>query len=291
MYNLGVVTTNQGIKMAQMRIPRLKTCSACDRVGVASDGKCIRHTNSPRSDLYTLRDVSQIENPFGMELECYCEDEDILYLTDCVTEDGSLDEYGREMKILADVSEIGAKAADLARRAKLLGAFVDDSCGFHVHTSLPKNRSLNSHGRPQAINSSEASRLYSVMKPIEREVFSLFPARARNSYTSNLYNADNLYDHCSWVSISGSHPTIEVRVHSGTLSESKIFAWAEVCSGLQQLFHDAIQDVDSDRVRMAKEGKFIQLFKEGTAARAYLDARHEKGGRNVRFKLEAVEYD
>lgn len=273
--------------MAQLKLPRLKTClhPECQNFGITMDGKCSEHTSIRDEWGSTPRNVREIQNPIGMELECICDNRAIRKITECVCDDGSLPYNGHEIKILGDASEIGVKAADIARKARTLGARVHRCCGFHVHTSLPgKSR--------ESIESSRiANRFFETLDPIQDEMFELFPTRARSSYCTKFDEGDDLFSHFSWISFSANHPTIEVRIHPGTLSASKIYAWGEVCIGLQKLFHDVIMGRETDRTEEAKAGNLFGLFDEDSVALQYLNARKNQNGRNVRFQLETVEYD
>jgi hypothetical protein len=267
----------------QLKLPRIKNCSTegCNALGLATDGKCMDHTSTQTSSLYTIRyspTTHDIENPFGVELECVCRDYDIRKITECVVDDYSIYDDGHEMKFLADASEIGIKSAEAARKAQLLGARINSQCGFHVHMSLPKGVS--------GVTNSKALKIFEIAEDIEHEMFSLFPGRDGNDYCHRLEYDDEIYDHSSWLSISENHPTVEVRIHSGTLSPSKIYAWTKVCEGLQEVIHEAIIGRSDELRRKVRRDGLFGLFDTGTVARDYLEARKNQGGRNVRFEME-----
>lgn len=278
--------------MPTLKLPRVRKCNhaGCTNPGICLDGKCGSHTETRNSSEYTLRDVTGINNPFGMELECVGP-QTVRKITKSVSGDGSVyDRRGRgheghEIKILDDASRIGRTGAITAVKARLAGASVNRTCGFHVHTSLPKQ--ANDYDSRQALNWKQVQK---AGLAIQDEAFRLFPSRDGN-YSARLYMDDwdssleSLECHCSWISRSNNHPTIEVRIHPGTLSPSKIFAWGKVCVGLQKLFHDCLLSRDTETVKRAMSGKFIELFRKGSIARNYLETRRDQGGRNVRFNL------
>lgn len=282
--------------MAQLRLPRLKNCShrGCTNKGLARDGFCMNHTQTASNAMYTVTDINGMKNPIGMELECVCSNYDVRKITECVTGDGSLPSGGQEIKILADASKIGQKAGNIALRAKSLGARVVRQCGFHVHTSLPTRMNTPdpyANNARSLINSTQKRALHKVVFGMQNEAFDLFPCRLSNTYCQKIresYDHSALSQHYSWVSFSGHLPTIEVRLHSGTLSPSKIYSWGKVCIGMQKIFHDVLDGKRTEGVKRAENGEFIRLFRKNSVARQYLEARKAADGRNVRYNMQIV---
>jgi len=278
--------------MVKLRLPRIKQCSHtnCSALGIGMDGMCMSHSTRTNGGAWTVTDVSGIKNPIGMELECVCHNYDVRRLTECVTGDGSLPQGGHEIKILADADKVGIVAGDIARKAKMLGATVVRQCGFHVHTSLPQGMT-RSYG--EDLSRETKSKIADLVVAIQDEAFSLFPSRLENNYcrkisTNNYYASSRMQAHYDWCSFSGHIPTIEVRLHTGTLSPSKIYAWGKVCTGLQKIFHDLIAGKETPAIKRARNGEFIRIFRKNSAAREYLEARKAADGRNVRFRMERV---
>ena len=282
--------------MAQLRLPRIKNCSqsGCTNKGLARDGFCMSHTQASNTEIYTVTDINGMKNPIGMEIECVCHNYDVRKITECVTGDGSLPSGGQEIKILADASKIGQIAGNVVLRAKSLGAHISRQCGFHVHTSLPSRmKSDNTYNNVARvlINSDQQQKLHKIVFGMQNEAFSLFPRRISNTYCRMIpenYSPYSLSEHYAWVSLSGHLPTIEVRLHSGTLSPSKIYSWGKVCIGMQKIFHDALNGEQTEGIKRAENGEFIRLFRKNSVARQYLDARKAADGRNVRYNMQIV---
>lgn len=269
--------------MVALKAPRLKQCLTenCSNVAVASDGRCVSHTSVSRYDKpWTISVTKPMKNPFGMELECIGP-MDIRVASECVTGDGSLGDHGHEIKILAESSVIGIRAAAAARRASKLGGKVNRKCGFHVHMSLPQNiGTAGSYNRTQ-----NAIRLLPVVRAIQNEVMNLFPSRKCNYYCDLVSSTDELTQHYSWLSLSSIHPTIECRIHPGTLSAHKIIAWGQVCVGLQKILHNVLLDKETESTKRALSGEFMRLFRKGTIARHYLEARKDAVRGKLIYKL------
>lgn len=258
--------------MVALKAPRLKKCTHrdCESLGLASDNKCVLHTSESRYEKpWTLAVEKPMRNPFGMELECIGPT-DIRLSSKCVTGDGSLGFNGHEIKILAESSVIGIRAATAARKAAKLGGRITKKCGFHVHMSMPKSMSgENWH----SLRRENAIKLAPVVMAIQSEVRNLFPSRKDNYYCHGIRGHQELTEHYSWLSISSGQPTIECRIHPGTLNASKIIAWGQVCVGLQKVLHSVLLGDETESTKRARDGEFVRLFRKGTIARHYLDAR------------------
>lgn len=260
--------------MVTLKAPRLKTCAHpnCQALGLANDDKCLSHTSENRYNKpWTLTVDKPMKNPFGMELECVGP-MDIRLASKCVTGDGSLGDRGHEIKILAESSVVGVRAATAARKARLLGAKVNSKCGFHVHMSLPKD---SSGPNWYSVRPHNAITLTPIVMAIQNEVRNLFPSRKDNYYCAPVRDSMQMREHYSWLSISSGQPTIECRIHPGTLNSAKIIAWGQVCVGLQKIFHNVLLGVETESTKRARDGEFIRLFRKGTIARHYLEARSE----------------
>ena len=273
--------------MPSFKLPRLKECKTrnCTAYGISVDGRCIQHTtfNEP---VYTNNHVASLKNPIGVELECSAP-RAIRHITEILATDGSVnggaEQYGYEIKAVDEHTRIGVKSADLARKAKILGSRVNRSCGFHVHMSFPGNPSISESYYD--MKSEYKYKLFPIISAIQEEVFSLFSSRANNHYCFKIRRESDMSDHSAWINVGYSRPTTEIKIHSGTLSPAKITSWTQVCVGLQKMFHDVYYEKETLAVKKAKNGDFIKMFRSGTIARKYLEARKASEGRLRRYRL------
>lgn len=273
--------------MPATTLPRLKMCKDCSELAIAADGRCQRHTRSRRvMSSYSARPMPTptVKNPIGMELECvvehYHQRASVCSVAPCVCPDGSLGENGLEIKTVADAKRIGDRGADIAQRAHLAGGKVNRTCGFHVHLSNPKDPFRN-HVR---IGHYHADNLLPYVRGMEASMYNLIPSHRRdNTYCRPVTCADSLFSHYSWLSISERVPTIEVRLHPGTLNPWKVKAWADVCIGLQEILHSILGGEPSKNAELAKTGRFIETFPAKSLARKYLQARLDSNGTLTKF--------
>jgi hypothetical protein len=272
-------------------LPRLKMCKNCSDIAVAWDGRCIRHTRASRSTRgYTERPMPTpaMKNPFGMELECINPDGNrhaLNVVSKFPCSDASLGDGGVEIKIVADAKKIGDKAADIAQRARMVGGVINHKCGFHVHMSRPvEYKTLRGVQMYQNIGGSEASNLYPYLRGMEATFMSMVPKHRRdNQYCRALSNANDIFDHYYWLSISTRVPTIELRIHPGTLNPWKVKAWAEVCAGLQTILHSIIAGKPNEAAEKAKEGNLLSTFEPNSLAAKYIKARLNANGNLKKF--------
>lgn len=273
--------------MPAATLPRLKMCKDCDEIAISHDGRCRNHFQSNnRVRNYTDRPnpTKTMLNPFGVELEAIntCNRNSLFTVEPFVCYDASVaGDNGAEIKIIADSRKICDKSADTAQRARLAGGVVTTKCGFHVHMSMPKV--MESYGgRPifASLDSTNLQKLYPFLLGMQETFFNLVPNHRRDNEFCRAFS-DNWYsleDHHGWIARGARTPTLELRIHPGTLNPWKVKAWLEVCKGLQKIVHSVLKDDPSKDAIDAREGKFIQTFKKGTLARKYLDARMKGSG-------------
>lgn len=263
--------------MPKFSVPRIKRCSTpnCKELALLKDGKCTQH--SRKLYVYGCASAEGITNPFGVEIECLGPD-DIRHVHDYVSGDGSLSYNGHEIKVLDDASKIGRTCASIAVKTKRLGGRVNRSCGLHVHMSMTREaRQLR------------ASQVFDKIKPailaMENQMFDLFPTRYGNEYCHSIDSDYADYDdHYNWCGTSTRYPTIEIRIHPGTLSPHKLIGWTEVCKGLQKVFNDCILNKDTVRRKKIMSGDVLSVFRKDSIARKYLESRVAEP-RNNRFRL------
>lgn len=272
--------------MPTIALPALKMCKHCPEIATASDGCCINHTRSPRR----IRNYSSspkvtrsMKNPVGVELECKNANRDKLTTVGHVSADGSVT-GGGEIKLVADASKIGIKAADIAQRARIAGAYVDRDCGFHVHLS-----SIRNHFGFVSLNYEEhyLQRLFKVAQKIENFIFDLMPqSRQRNLYCRRLTDHHSIGYHHSWISASSRVPTIEIRIHPGTLNPWKVKGWIEACIVMQKAFHAALKEEENQILELFMTGehdRILEAFGYDTLAYRYVSARLASGGKLRKF--------
>lgn len=272
-------------------LPRLKMCKSCSEIATAWDGRCVQHTRASRSmRSYSDRPMPTVsmKNPFGMELECInppTNGQALNVVTKFACPDGSLDSGGVEIKIVADSKKIGDKAADIAQRARIVGGFVTKKCGFHVHMSRPiAYTSLRGVQMYQNIGQVEADNLFPYLKGMEPTFMEMMPTHRRdNQYCRALSTTSDMFEHYYWLSVSSRVPTLELRIHPGTLNPWKVKAWAEVCQGLQTILHSVLAGAPNEAAELAKSGDFIKTFPTGSLARKYIKARLDAKGNLKKF--------
>lgn len=274
-------------------LPRLKMCKSpqgCSNIAVAHDGFCLSHTRANSSlRSYTARPMptKTVKNPFGVELECLNPSgrNSVNVVSQFSCSDGSLGCDGVEIKLCADANKIGDKAACVAQRARFAGGTVNASCGFHVHMSRPLiYRSVLGLAIYKEIDSNILDNLLPYVTGMEGQFFDMVPRRRRdNQYCRRITSLDGLRSHYSWLSISERVPTIELRIHPGTLNPWKIKAWTELCKTLQNVLHSVIDGDPSESAEKARSGNFVDTLPQGSLAKTYVKSRIMNGGSLSKF--------
>lgn len=276
---------------AATTLPRLKMCKNCSDIAIAWDGRCMRHTRANRSTRsYSDRPMptAAMTNPFGMELECVnpaASRSAVNVVTKFACSDGSLDDGGVEIKIVADAKKIGDKAADIAQRARIAGGLITNKCGFHVHMSRPvEYKSVRGVQIYQNIGTAEARNLFPYLKGMEPTFMEMMPNHRRdNQYCRAMRTESDMFEHYYWLSISNRVPTLELRIHPGTLNPWKVKAWAEVCQGLQAILHSVLAGKPSEAAELAKAGNLVRTFPVNSLASKYVKARIAAKGNLQKF--------
>jgi len=198
--------------------------------------------------------------------------------------DASLPCGGAEIKLVQDASKITNIAADTAQRAGLAGAKVNRSCGFHVHMGLPKNVTTGLDSRDYNWSITNArTRLWQFAMHFQEYFFDIVPkTRRTNNYCSQLNSSiGSLYSHYSWLSVSGRVPTVELRIHSGTVNPWKVKGWVEVAVRLREMVNAAILGTEGWDDLPSR--KFVDYMEPGSLGSKYLLARECDGGKLVNF--------
>lgn len=274
-------------------LPRLKMCKRCDSIAISYDGKCAAHAvQNGRLRNYSERPMPSVsaKNPFGMEIECIDTiQHNMIKVEKFACYDSSINSSGGvELKFCSDVKKIGDKGADVAQRARIAGGRITNSCGFHVHMSLPIDfRTMSGRAVYRSIDSETSRRLYPYLTGLQSPLFAMMPNHRRdNEYCRALNHWEDFSCHHSWIAKSCTVPTVELRIHPGTLNPWKVKAWAEVCKGLQSIIHSVIMGEPSEAAELARDGKLLETFKVGSLARKYLDARTRARGNLQKFGFD-----
>lgn len=281
--------------MPKLTLNRIKQCPhrGCENLGYAEDMKCYQHTSCHNT--MSKPKPESMKNPFGMELEFYFRynsgrtvRNNIEKLAYFIGTDGSLSSngHGYEIKVLNEAGKVGRSAGYILNSMKQQAElFVDRTCGTHVHVNIKEHRqaliNYQQYRAVQYINEfyfekrNIAEKLFPYLNPIQDEISSIFPGRVSGGgYSRKIQNANQLYeDRYLWAAISPRYPTIELRLHPGTINADIAIAWSKCCIQLQKLFKDILSEKTNDKTRAAKRGKFFTQFQKGTVARHYIDYR------------------
>jgi hypothetical protein len=187
----------------------------------------------------TLRTMSDRKSPWtddfylGIEIELLDPESDSIYLKEKLAETGWIknlnlgtdvsvrprddqEGYGRELRIIAKLSELKACLTDVSKVLSEHGCFVNKTCGLHVHLDHRNiDNPMTSYERLV-----KAQKLFYQVVPKSRRDNKRF---CRKSTKTNR----SMQDRFRAINYRAyhSHRTIEVRLHSGTIEAHKIFNW------------------------------------------------------------------
>jgi len=221
----------------------------------------------------------RLKTLLGLELECYhpVSSAYLAGITRYVCRDGSLPTGGAEIKSVGASNRMVTVGADIAQRAHLAGGKVNDKCGFHVHLSLPRgftaHRSYWYHNEQMLSVFDSMNRVQSYLEKIEESTFAMMPpSRRDNTYCRRISGSSSgsMHNHYSWASWSSSVPTLEIRIHGGTLNGFKVAGWLDAMKNLQSIISDLI--VGKTRSSDYSE-KLVDDMPTGSIAKRYLTAR------------------
>lgn len=131
---------------------------------------------------------------------------------------------GKEITVLAKQSEITEVINKLCKYLVSAGAYVNDSCGLHVHLDM-RHRDVN-----RAYNNLVAAQsvLYKMVPASRKSNDYCRPTRGRvfsRSSRAGRYRGVNPLAY-------REHTTLEVRLHSGTINASKITNWVNLLAAI-----------------------------------------------------------
>lgn len=269
--------------MPKLTLSNIKTCihPRCTNLGVAEDLKCLDHSECIRTSRPNRPEI--FENPMGVELEFYTNRSDRIHLckyAKCVKGDGSLDNgHGIEANFCHESGKVGRLAG---RFLQVINPFsqtwVDDTCGMHVHLSMKGLTGGVDYYLTSEEKLSRYSKIANALAPMETEVYNIFPTRTEDRTEYSLPLNSSLardYRRYAWLTGYSNHNTVECRLHPGTVNPDVVIAWTKVCSRLQQLCLDVLQNRTNTKTKSAKRGRFFTQFQKGTVARHYIDYRRD----------------
>lgn len=254
-----------------LKMRRLKKCltNGCNELGICHSGCCLRCT---RGFVTWPRPKPTHKNPFGLELEYYAGHDRGLVskLVGHTIDDCSLDEDGHESKFCEDADELARVVAERIRALKHYNAWVDDSCGLHVHMSGFPLVHGEERDNQRILEKKLGQVLYNIQDHLFRKVFP-----QRDTEYCEPIQRDYYLD--GWIYPTG-YSTMECRIHESTLNPHAIAGWVEVCKGIQKLCKDVMAGRDTNTVKIANQGDLTKIFKPKSWARRYLEHRIDNRG-------------
>jgi len=133
-------------------------------------------------------------------------------------------------------------------------------------------------------------RLYMLCVEMQDFMFSISPqSRKSNHYCSKLYENYNIMDHHKWITISEHLPTLEVRIHAGTMNPWKIKGWINAWKQVRPDIDKVAEGVEGweDIVNSYREDGFLTKLKPNTIGYKYIKARVENNGVVRNFGFDA----
>lgn len=223
----------------------------------------------------------------GVEIECFNPStvSKVTHVAKFVCKDGSLPLNGGEIKLCSPESKIEDVVADTVNRSMMVGNIVNKQCGLHVHINVSEFRNYSTK-----YSELPAKKLFSLFKPMEDYLFDIMPeSRKNNGYCKRLQNSDRLHSHYSWATISEKYPTVEIRLHSGTMNPWKAKAWVNVWKQLRPVIETSVKDeVFADLVSNNITNNGIKsLLDIDSIGYKYLLAREQANGTLENFGFQS----
>lgn len=281
-------------RTSAITLPELKLCknSYCSSIATGFDGFCYSCDSRRNLRNYTSRPNprASVKNPMGIEIECYNPESRnrVTHVAQYVCQDGSLPENGGEIKLCAPENKLEDIAADTVQRSRLVGNKVDSSCGLHVHMQIKeltaRDWQYNYNKRKEV-----AQRVFELVASMQEFVFDIVPrSRRGNHYCGKIRQWEDLFDHHRWITFSSHIPTVEVRVHAGTMNPWKVKGWV---NALKQIRPDIDKIVSGEQgwgtvvEKYSGDGFLTNQLKPNTIGYKYIAARNASGGtlRNFGF--------
>lgn len=270
-------------------IPSLKLClnTDCGQIATGYTGFCYRCDcgRSLRNYSSAPKPRANVKNPMGVEIECFNNDDvrKVTHVAQFVCRDGSLPSNGGEIKLCSPESRIEDLASDTVQRSLMVGNKVNKQCGLHVHMKINKIAKERELTRSRYFVSTETAKaIYDVFRPMQEYFFDIMPeSRKNNRYCKKLSSLESLCSHYSWISISEKYPTIEIRLHPGTMNPWKVKGWVNVCKQLRLHFDNYVNNTEPSNVLNVKD-----ILDQNSIGYKYLQARENGKGVLKSFGFE-----
>jgi len=278
-------------RAAAIALPELKLCknSACSNVATGYTGYCYSCDSSRSLRNYSSSPTprSNVKHPMGVEIECYNPESlrKVTHVAEYVCSDASLPDGGGEIKLCSPEDKLEDIAADTVQRSRIIGNLVNKKCGLHVHMKLEALN--NRYSRSQQAK----NRLYSFAKAIEPYMFDISAkSRKENQYCRKLYDEYCLDNHHSWITCSSRYPTIEVRIHGGTMNPWKVKGWLNAWKQIRPTLDKVANGEDNwlDYVKTVQAGNITDLLNPNSIGYKYIKAREQANGNLESFGFSSA---
>lgn len=267
-------------------LPELKLCkkNTCSNVATGYTGYCYSCDLSRGLRNYSASPTprSNVKHPMGVEIECYNPESlrKVTHVAEYVCSDASLPDGGGEIKLCAPEDKLENIAADTVQRSSIVGNLVNKKCGLHVHMKL------EALARWESNNMQTKRRVFEFAKAIEPYMFDISAkSRRGNEYCRMLYDEYCLDNHHSWITCSSRYPTIEVRIHGGTMNPWKVKGWLNAWKQIRPTLDKVALGKDDwqDCIQTVKAGDITDLLDANSIGYKYLKAREQANGKLENF--------
>lgn len=267
-------------------LPELKLCkkNTCSNVATGYTGYCYSCDLSRGLRNYSASPTprSNVKHPMGVEIECYNPESlrKVTHVAEYVCSDASLPDGGGEIKLCAPEDKLENIAADTVQRSSIVGNLVNKKCGLHVHMKL------EALARWESNNMQTKRRVFEFAKAIEQYMFDISAkSRRGNEYCRMLYDEYCLDNHHSWITCSSRYPTIEVRIHGGTMNPWKVKGWLNAWKQIRPTLDKVALGKDDwqDCIQTVKAGDITDLLDANSIGYKYLKAREQAKGKLENF--------
>jgi hypothetical protein len=282
---------------AAITLPELKLCKTgdCGSIATGFSGYCYGcdQARSIRSYSSTPKPRATVKNPMGVEIECYNPQtrSKITHVARYVCQDGSLPNGGGEIKLCTTENKLEDQAADVVQRSRIVGNQVNNQCGLHVHMQIQAIKELPENRYYHEDRYKVADRLLRFVDAIQEFMFDIVPlSRRNNHYCGRVRGRDYIMSHHSWITMSSHLPTVEVRIHSGTMNPWKVKGWINAWKQVRPDI-DAIasgKDGWENIVETYKYQGFMEKLDRNSIGYKYIRARSLGGGRLENFGFNRV---
>lgn len=260
-------------------LPEIKMCKSngCANIATGYNGHCYSCDSRSALRNYSESPIPRrtIKNPMGVEIECYNPETvtKVTHVAKFVCRDGSLPSGGGEIKLCGPEAKLENVAADTVQRSRIVGNMVNKKCGLHVHMKIQEL----SGGRSLEI----CKRLFKFSKSLEGFMFDIVPqSRKGNQYCSKLECVYDMVRHHSWISLSDRYPTLEVRIHSGTMNPWKVKGWINAWMQIRPYIDQVASGSDGweEIVTKVSGNGVLDLLDRNSIGYRYLKARETANG-------------